>query len=95
LLGLCSSPNDNVRLAALYHVGIMGRASSESILLDALGDADWVIRENAIYGLGKIRSRAAVPQLTELLRSPRRWERLEARRALAKISRTDEERLAA
>jgi len=63
------SRNPGLRRQAALAAGRIGDAGAADLLLSALSDSDAVVRANAAFSLGVLKSTAAVPALVELVRS--------------------------
>jgi HEAT repeat protein len=74
-------------LAATIY-GKSGDTSAVPVLIKALKDNDWYVREKAAYALEKIRDKSAVPALIEALRDESQGVRYYAAEALSKIGKS-------
>jgi HEAT repeat protein len=77
------------RALAMAILARLESRDSEGALQAGLDEADPLVRAKAAEGLGAIKTRSAVPRLTEMLESEIWWERLAAARALARIADPD------
>lgn len=75
-----------VRATAAWALGEIDRREATRPLIDALGDPDALVRESVARALGEVEDAAAVPALTDLLKSDREATvRRAAARALGEI----------
>jgi hypothetical protein len=84
--------NGSARQMLVLAVGHMRRAEAATVLLELLSDPD--VTGQALVALGNQRASSAQPFIEPYLTHPKAWIRKEARRALAKIARASDSRLA-
>jgi HEAT repeat protein len=66
-----SDKNLNVQLAAAYAIRRLGGQSYDKLFSDAITDPDPTVRSNAVFILGKIGDKSALPELKAVLRDPK------------------------
>ena len=60
-------PNSTIRGVAAHALGELGTSATAGPLLSLLEDPAAEVRLAAVYGLGKIRERRALPRLEEMI----------------------------
>ena len=87
LVGRLRDDSPRVRATAAWALGELERRETVRPLIAALADADALVRESAAQALGEIEDPAAIPALTDLLKSDRQAAvRRAAARALGEIA---------
>ena len=88
------APDDELRIASIRGLKILGHPGAEAVILEAMSDPVWVVRATACRAVGRIGLPEAVPRLATLLEDPVWWVRYRAGEALTALGDVGRARLA-
>jgi hypothetical protein len=77
-----SSPNLELRIAALRYLTMRSQNDAIPLLTSLLNDPQWEMKVAALNSLGSLNARTAIPQIAESLRDPEWWVRMNAGQVL-------------